>query len=197
MKRLIWLTAAAFALSVPLIASAANGVITGNIHLRAGPGWDYPMLSTAVPGTRVVLQGCLADWSWCDVGLAADHGWVPGNYVQYDYIGQEVPVLTYGQKAGIPVVTFEINSYWGRYYRDRPFYGDRGHWSAPIASGTPGDHGPPPRAVPLPHPIPGPPIKPPPRVVPLPHPIPGPPVHPNDHPSKSGPQDQSGSNDGH
>ncbi len=224
MKRLTWSIATALVLAMPVlclpsIANAANGYVTGNIHLRAGPGWDFPLIADVRAGTQISVVGCTTGWQWCDVVVFRDRGWMPGNYIQSDYQGQRAPVLTYGARIGLPIVSFEISNYWDTYYRGRPFYRERGRWDRnPNWHGTPGYHGPPPRVVPLPHPIPDPhhyPIdypppyhhtnpparvvplphptpNPPPRVVPLPHPIPNPPPT---KPARASPQNDQ--NDGH
>jgi uncharacterized protein YraI len=180
MKRLTWSIATAIALAVPSIASAANGFVTGNVRLRAGPAWDYPMIANVRAGSPISILGCTAGWTWCDVVVFRDRGWLPGNRIQSTYQGQRAPILVYGARIGVPIVSFEIGNYWDTYYRGRPFYRDRGRWYRRL---------PPPRVMPLPHPIPNPvpahhPIDyppsyhhnpvPPPRVVPMPHPTPNP-----------------------
>lgn len=195
MKRLILFTAAALALAIPLAASAAGGFIRSSINLRAGPGWDYPRVARTLRGERIEIFGCTGGWHWCDVSTGPQRGWVAGSYVQFDYQGRLVPVYQYGERIGVPVVTFELGNYWDTYYRGRDFYGDRDRWDRSPGHGHDHDH------------RPGGWDRhhyrnnggdrghagddghdgdhshdgehgqmPPPRVVPMPHPIPGPPV---------------------
>jgi hypothetical protein len=35
---------------------------------------------------------------------------------------------TYGAVIGFPIITFMIGDYWGRYYHDRPWYGNESRW---------------------------------------------------------------------
>lgn len=142
MKYLVWIALASLSLAAPLRAHAADGFVTGNINLRAGPDIDYPRIATIPYGSRVSIQGCTVGWEWCDIIAFGNRGWVAGNFLQYDYQNQRVLVPAYGARVGIPIVSFVIGSYWGSYYRDRPFYRDRQHWyHRPIV------HRPPPRPI--------------------------------------------------
>lgn len=109
-------------------AFAADGYVTGNVNLRAGPDPEYPRIFTVPAGTAVSIQGCLDGWTWCDVITMGARGWVAGSYVQYLYQSQPVIVQDYGSRIGIPIISFTIGAYWGSYYRDRPFYRERDYW---------------------------------------------------------------------
>ena len=133
MKRMLWSCLAVFLLTAPIAAFAADGYVTGNVNLRAGPDGQYPALTVIPAGTAVSIQGCTQDWEWCDVIAYNDRGWVAGNFIQYDYDNQAVLLPAYGARIGIPIVSFVISSYWGNYYRNRPFYRERARWySRPI-----------------------------------------------------------------
>ncbi len=128
MKRLLWGALASLFLAVPTLAQAATGYVTGNVNLRAGPDSDYPLITQIRAGTDVDVQGCTADWEWCDVIVYNNRGWIAGNYIQYDYQDQYVPLPSYGARVGIPIISFVIGSYWDNYYRGRPFYNNRSYW---------------------------------------------------------------------
>ena len=133
MKRMLWSSLAALMLAAPITAMAADGYVTGNVNLRAGPDTQYPALTVIPAGTPVSVQGCTRDWEWCDVIAYNDRGWVAGNFIQYDYDNQVVLLPAYGARIGIPIVAFSISAYWGNYYRNRPFYRERARWySRPI-----------------------------------------------------------------
>ena len=157
MKRLIWSTTAALALAVPMAATAADGYVTGNVTMRAGPDIGYPYLTTIRAGTEVSIQGCTDGWEWCDVIAYGDRGWVAGDFIQYDYDNERVYLPEYGARIGIPIISFSINTYWGSHYRNRSFYRQRSSWyhrPMPHHAAPRSDHrSPPPRVVPMPHPI--------------------------------------------
>ena len=110
-------------------ALAAEGYVTGNVNLRAGPDVSYPSVARLRAGTTVDIQGCVDEWSWCDVSDGDDRGWISGDFLQEEYEGRRVAVPRYGVQIGIPIVSFEFGSYWGDHYRNRSWYGHRDQWS--------------------------------------------------------------------
>jgi uncharacterized protein YraI len=114
------------------------------VNVRAGPARDYPIVAVLPPGFPVGVQGCLPDYSWCDVIAEASRGWVYGGNINYAYQNSYVPVLNYGAIIGIGVLAFVLDDYWGRHYRNRPFYGERHRWISRPAPG-PRFNGPAPR----------------------------------------------------
>lgn len=123
------LSTATVGLFVSTLAVAADGYLTGNVNLRAGPDRGYPSVAMLSIGTRVAIEGCVDGWSWCDVAAGNDRGWVAGNFLQEDYHGQRVLVPAYGVQIGIPIVSFVFGTYWDDHYRNRSWYGNRQHWS--------------------------------------------------------------------
>jgi len=130
MKRLLYSLAAALLMLVPASAFAAQGYTVATVNMLAGPDPQYPLIYTLDAGTPVDVQGCTEGWQWCDVIAVGSRGWVAGPYIEYLYNNQPVFVSDYGPRIGIPVVTFAIGAYWGRYYINRPFYRDRTRWYA-------------------------------------------------------------------
>jgi uncharacterized protein YraI len=128
MKRLSLVLVALVASGYGAAAWAANAYTQGSVHLRAGPSSDYPLVTT-IPGNALLnLNGCIDDWTWCDVDWEGNRGWVYGNYLYYDYESRRVPVIEFGARLGIGIVAFSIGDYWGRYYAARPWYGRRNYW---------------------------------------------------------------------
>ena len=116
------------------LARAGDGYVTGDVDLRAGPDPDYPTVATLNAGTPVSIQGCVANWSWCDVATASDRGWVAGDFLEEDYEGQRVVVPAFGVQVGIPIIRFSFDAYWGAHYHNehyqtRSWYSDRARWA--------------------------------------------------------------------
>ena len=132
---------ASLALLVPLLAGAQLARISTDADLRSGPADDYPLVATLSTGVQVSVQGCVPDYSWCDVLVAGTtdlQGWVYGGNLVYPYQSSWVPILGYGPQIGLVVEPFLLDEYWERHYRDRPWYPDRGqHRHAPQRSGGP------------------------------------------------------------
>jgi uncharacterized protein YraI len=122
----LWLGAPLLALSAA--AGAQNAITAGPADLRAGPDPTYPVVARLDADTPVQVLGCLDDWSWCDVSLEDTRGWLYAPAITYDYEGGYVPLYSYAPALGIPVVTFSLDDYWGRYYHERPWYAERDDW---------------------------------------------------------------------
>jgi uncharacterized protein YraI len=137
-------------LALPCAAfSQVQAVTNEPVNLMAGPGDDYPVVAGLAPNQPVEVMGCVSTYEWCDVVLDDVRGWIYGGALTYAYEGNYVPLLSYGAVIGLPVVVFSFDTYWDRYYRGRPWYGDRDRWRH---VGPPGYQGrpyqPPPQAQP-------------------------------------------------
>jgi len=130
MKRIISTVAVSFLLFASTQALAAyDGYVTGSVYLRAGPDSSYPRVSRLRSGESVVIEGCVDDWSWCDVSARHDRGWLSADRIQYEYEGHRVRVPRYGVQIGIPILSFVFGSYWDDHYRHRSWYRDRDRYS--------------------------------------------------------------------
>ena len=149
----------------PAAAAPHDAYAGKSLHLRAGPGRDYPVVAVLARGTRLDVQGCLPDYSWCDVVSGPLRGWVYAANIESMHEGRPVPLMDYGSALGIAIFSFILGDYWGEHYHDRPWYRDRDTWgqrphrSVPPAPAHPPGlmpppaHGvpPPPHGVPPPH----------------------------------------------
>lgn len=132
---------AGLACSATLVGAQAQGsAYTNNsVSVMAGPADDYPVVAQLDANVTVSVLGCTDTYDWCEVALGDLHGWVYAGWLSYLYEGNIVPLLGYSVVIGVPVVVFTIDSYWGHYYRGRPWYKDRDHWrNAPHAGWSPG-----------------------------------------------------------
>lgn len=111
------------------IASAQNAYTSRPMNVRAGPNGDYPLVAQLDAGTPLDVHGCLDDWSWCDVSFEDNRGWIYADGVSFVYQGARVPLYSYGPSLGLPIIAFSLMTYWGDYYRGRPWYEQRDTWS--------------------------------------------------------------------
>jgi uncharacterized protein YraI len=117
---------AAAALALPLAgapaAAAPLAMTTADVNLRAGPGTEYPIVTTIPYGAPVSIEGCTSSFTWCDVGWDDARGWVASAYLQVIY--RDAPVVLGARVAshiGINIVVFD-RAYWTRHYAGRPWY---------------------------------------------------------------------------
>jgi len=117
-----------FGLVVPTASSAETAYTTKAVNLRAGPSREYPLVARVPEGMPVEVNGCVDDWTWCDVSLENGRGWVYAGNLDSPYQDHRVVILGNGPNFGFPIVTFSVGSYWDTYYRGRPWYSRRSYW---------------------------------------------------------------------
>ncbi len=120
-------------------AGAYEAVVTSSAPLEAGPSPDYPQVDELDAGAPVTVYGCVNGYEWCDVSFQGNRGWFDAQYLTVPYQGQQVPIFDYGVQIGLPVIGFSFDDYWGRYYHDRPFFGERERY-AHVALPPPRSH---------------------------------------------------------
>jgi uncharacterized protein YraI len=120
---------AASTLVLPVTANAQLAYTAEAVPLHAGPAEDYPVVAILGSGFAVTVQGCMQDYSWCDVVAGPHRGWVYARDIVYSYQGQYVPVINYGAVIGIGVVTFIIGNYWHDHYAHHSWYRQMPRWS--------------------------------------------------------------------
>ena len=117
-------------LALPLMSVAGELAVTAkSVHVRAGPAREYPVVVILAPGSPLTVEGCLSNYTWCDVTLYdGTRGWVYAGNLSYDDNVSYLPILDYGSSVGIPILSFNFVNYWDSYYRVHPWYRDRQHW---------------------------------------------------------------------
>lgn len=126
--------ATAGVVSMAPVAVQAQGAVAyaaTTLNMRAGPGPDYPIVAIVPPSVQLLVQGCVPDYTWCDVLYAGFRGWVYAANINYPYQGRVVPLLDYGPAIGLTIFGFVLNDYWHDHYRDRRWYNDRDRWASP------------------------------------------------------------------
>jgi uncharacterized protein YraI len=114
--------------SLPVSLYAADGYVSADVNLRSGPGTDYPAVTVVPQWTGLQVQGCIEGYSWCDVQVGPDRGWVYAQYLEILQNDQPAYIEQAAPQLGIPIVAFSLGMYWDTYYRSRPWYGYRSRW---------------------------------------------------------------------
>ncbi|MDB5883643.1 MAG: Translation initiation factor [Ramlibacter sp.] len=121
-------TTALVAVSSGAQAQQQLAVTARPTNLRAGPATDYPVVAVLPGGFALAVQGCLPEYTWCDVVAGQSRGWMAAGNINYYYQNSYVPLSNYGAVLGIGALGFVLNDYWGSHYRGRSFYRDRSRW---------------------------------------------------------------------
>lgn len=73
-------TLLAATLATTLAASAADGIATGSVNVRTGPGTGYAKIGVLPAGEVVDVKQCQGSWCFVD-RTAGNDGWVSKNYL--------------------------------------------------------------------------------------------------------------------
>lgn len=115
--------AAAALLSTSALALDASA--TTDLNMRAGPGPQYPIVTTIEADGNVEVLGCTESTLWCDVVWNGNRGWSYAKYLASDVSGERIALPDAVAAAEMPRATYDTAAYWDENYRDRPFYGER------------------------------------------------------------------------
>jgi uncharacterized protein YraI len=119
----------ALGLARQAVAADVAGYSGVNLNIRSGPSVRFPAVGVSAAGSELIIHGCLARYTWCDVSASGVRGWASGPHIQFIYETRRVYVPAYASHVEIPTVTFNLVSYWEDYYHDRDFYAELDHWS--------------------------------------------------------------------
>jgi uncharacterized protein YraI len=125
MKKFVACAAFTLIIGLSSVASAAPGWSSGAMNLRAGPGANYPIVAKIPARAKLDVEGCLQDWSWCNVFWRGKYGWTSGRHVELSYQNRRVPLRDASGDIMPPVIVYNVNEYWDDHYRSMPFYGMR------------------------------------------------------------------------
>lgn len=80
-------------------ALAVDGVATGNVNVRTGPGTNYTKVDTLYKGEKIDIKECKS--GWCYIEHSGPDGWVSGNYL--------AKVGSGGSSSSDPDVNFNVD----------------------------------------------------------------------------------------
>jgi uncharacterized protein YraI len=134
-----FLLALAVASCIPF-AAAQTATITSSVNVRAAPDNSFPTVTWLLGGKSVTVEGCTADWRWCDVIAGRDRGWVYTRFLSYPLNGSAVTIRKGGPNLGLPQIEFSLGPYWDTHYRGQRWFAQKADWQRRW------DRRPPPRA---------------------------------------------------
>ena len=114
-------------IATPARAQQPNGFPVTNVNLRAGPGTYYPVLLVVPTGEPIRFSAACRTTLGATV-FANYRGWMRSIYLSGWYRGDYYLLRDYAPRLGYRSSPSISARYWDSYYRDRPFYGDRGKW---------------------------------------------------------------------
>jgi uncharacterized protein YraI len=109
-------------------AAAQTATVTTSVNVRAGPENMFPTVTWLLGGTTVTVQGCTANWRWCDVVAGRDRGWVYTRFLSYPFNGSAVAIIKGGPSLGLPQVEFSLGPYWDAHYQGQRWYAQKAEW---------------------------------------------------------------------
>ena len=88
-------------------AEARAGYAVDELELKAGPARRYKTVGYAPPDSRLEINGCLPDWTWCDVTTRRSRGWVNARDIEAEDAGRRVE---YGSPWNVPLLSFNLGA---------------------------------------------------------------------------------------
>jgi len=85
-------------------AAAATAFATTKLHIRTGPGEQYPISGQMRWNSRGEVSGCTADYMWCHIATPNGIGWASAHYLIEDTAQGTETIEKFGAQSGIPVV---------------------------------------------------------------------------------------------
>lgn len=110
-----WLIAIALLLSGPALAQLAHTLQPANV--RAGPSSVFPLVTWLPANEPLRVVGCTEGSRWCDVVAGRTRGWISAQYLS-----------DRARNRTVPIVAFDVTSYWEAHYRRRHWAADPSPW---------------------------------------------------------------------
>ncbi len=89
-KILTLMTLAFLSFSAPSHAQPAKNAVTegytkASLIMRSGPAAHYKNIGKIPTQEFIIVKGCIADLSWCNVITGQQNGWLTGRYIEINY----------------------------------------------------------------------------------------------------------------
>jgi uncharacterized protein YraI len=143
MKKLMLMTGTVLIALGGLTAAHADTTtvwfVPGPVDLRSGPDESFPIVASIPSKEHMELEGCLQNWTWCDISWNGQRGWVSGHAIEAIYQNKTSYVADIASTANVPVITYNTGTYWDTHYRTAPFYTQREHyihWTPALSSSS-------------------------------------------------------------
>lgn len=78
-----------------------------DLNVRSGPGPLYTIVGVIPANEKAMVQGCLADASWCEVTYGDVKGWSAGNYLTALVEDAPVALSTLDKRVVLNTVTYD------------------------------------------------------------------------------------------
>lgn len=90
-------------------AASAQTEVTAwsDLNIRSGPGPMYSIVGVLPQNQKAVLEGCLADASWCEVTHAGTKGWSAGNYLNATVENAPIPLSQRDKRIMMKTITYD------------------------------------------------------------------------------------------
>lgn len=128
MRKVLAAVAIAMGLGLAGVAHAEPGFVNGGVNVRAGPGVDFPRVTTLARGALVDIRGCIEGRQWCDVSFRGGRGWVSARYLNMDVGGRRAGLWDNRTRVQLPTLAWNLNTYWDENYSNSDFNRDRARY---------------------------------------------------------------------
>ncbi|SFE04770.1 Uncharacterized conserved protein YraI [Sulfitobacter brevis] len=101
------ISAIALSAAVPALAQSSEAIAVTDLNIRSGPGPHYEVVGV-IPGSKAAMvDGCLAESSWCKVSFEGASGWSSSDYLAVGVEEQAVALTARPEAVKIETVTYE------------------------------------------------------------------------------------------